>query len=154
MICCSCHTPTTTITYIMKKAQMTSRKGPNIPWKECGGDSEACNRIFSRSLIWGQTFIRRVFRPNLFVCAFFGKKYVIASGPLGPPAIFSDNIVCTIIISIHFRINWITFSCPKILSPPQIDDCDCRYADFTLLYLKHRISKRDRLQSNHIYIYT
>ena len=27
MICCSCHTPT--ITYIMKKAQMTSRKGPN-----------------------------------------------------------------------------------------------------------------------------
>ena len=29
MICCSCHTPT--ITYIMKKAQMTSRKGPTTP---------------------------------------------------------------------------------------------------------------------------
>ena len=29
MICCSCHTPT--ITFIMKKAQMTSRKGPTTP---------------------------------------------------------------------------------------------------------------------------
>ena len=43
MICCSCHTPTSTYTYIMKKAQMTSRKGPTHPWKGCGGDSEACS---------------------------------------------------------------------------------------------------------------
>jgi hypothetical protein len=36
----TCHTPA--ITYIMKKAQMTSRKGPNTPLEGCGGDSEAC----------------------------------------------------------------------------------------------------------------
>ena len=42
----------------------------------------------------------------LFVClhvAFFEEKKT-ASGPLGPPVIFSDNIVHTINIIIHFQI--------------------------------------------------
>jgi hypothetical protein len=59
-----------------------------------------------------ETFTRGVFCPNLFVCLFvcvfvcplFLKKIIIASGPLGPPVIFSNNIVHTINNNIHFQI--------------------------------------------------
>ncbi len=44
---------------------------------------------------------------------FWKKKTTAASGPLGPPAIFSDNIVYTIIISIYFQINIKTSWAPK-----------------------------------------
>ena len=73
-----------------------------------------------------ETFIRGVFCPNLCVCvfvcvfvclsAFFLKKEIIAGGPLGPPAIFSDNKVQTINIIIHFQIKLKNFLGPKILS--------------------------------------
>ena len=64
-----------------------------------------------------ETFIRGVFCPNLFflcVClyvGFFLKNKIIASGPFGPPVVFSDNIEYTINIIIHFHIKL------KILGP-------------------------------------
>ncbi len=69
-----------------------------------------------------ETFIRGVFCPNLFVCVcvfvclyvrFFWKKQIIASGPLGQPVIFSNNIVHTININIHFQIKLKTSWAPK-----------------------------------------
>ncbi len=62
-------------------------------------------------------------QPNLqfIVCVcvsvrFFWKNKKIASGPLGPPVIFSNNIVHTINIIIHFQIKLKNFLGPKILS--------------------------------------
>jgi hypothetical protein len=71
-----------------------------------------------------ETFIRGVFCPNLCVCLcvcvfvclsvrFFLEKKKIASGPLGPPVIFSNNIVHTININIHFQIKLKTSWAPK-----------------------------------------
>ena len=44
----------------------------------------------------------------------------MAGGPLGPPVIFSNNIVHTININSHFQINFENFLGPKILSMVQI----------------------------------
>ena len=77
-----------------------------------------------------ETFIRGVFCPNLFVCVYvlvcvcvcplFLKKKIIASGPLGPPVIFSNNIVHTININIFPNQNE-NFLGPKILQRPKVN---------------------------------
>ena len=76
-----------------------------------------------------ETFIRGVFGPNLFVCVccvclsvcpFFIEKKIIASGPQGPPVIFSDNKMHTINIIIHFQIKLKNFFGPKILSSQEV----------------------------------